>query len=482
MAGAKILFYLLLAFISGIGLNSFFPLPQIINWGFLIIGLVLGLLFWKSGWLGLTGLLMISFSVGIFWCQQALDNRFNDQLSRHYGQEITFQALVSDEPSRGLEKTQFQIDGRNVSGRALITTGLYPEYHYGDKLEIKGKIQEPAVFETFNYRDFLAKDKIYSVIYYPEIKPLAQKQGNWFFEKIFGFKAKLSQLFSQVLRPPQSSVLIAAFLGDESMLSQKIKDELNLTGTRHIIAISGMNMVIMSQILLWLALAIGLWRQQAFYLVLIVLALYIVMIGAPASAFRAGLMAGLLLLAQKLGRLQSAGYVFALAAAIMLIVNPLLLKFDVGFQLSFLATLSLVYLKPFIDQWIEKLPNYFQLKDVLTMTIAAQLGTLPLLIFHFGRFSLISPLANILIVPLLPFLMISGIVLGAAGFVFLPLAKILAYPVWLILTYMVKVIDISSRIPLAAYQFRFFHWLALVGYYLVVVVLVRRGWREVSNP
>ncbi|MBL7053440.1 MAG: ComEC/Rec2 family competence protein, partial [Candidatus Portnoybacteria bacterium] len=319
-----------------------------------------------------------------------------------------------------------------------------------------------------DYRAYLSKDKIYLTIYYSNIKLIEQNQANWFYQRIFNFKDKLRNVIEQTLLPPQSSVLKAIFLGDKYGLSNELKEKLNISGTRHIVAISGMHMIIMSQILLFLGLAVGLWRQQVFYFVLILLSIYILMIGAPASAIRAGIMAGLLLLAQKAGRLRSADRAVVFAATIMLLINPFLLKSDVGFQLSFIATLSIIYLKPILDEKTNKLPNPYQIKDILTMTLAAQLGTLPILIFHFGRLSLISPLANLLIVPLLPVIMILGVILSFTGLIWLSLAKIIAWPVWFLLTYLIKVVDYLSAVPLAAYEFKSTSWIFLIIYYVIL--------------
>ena len=318
----------------------------------------------------------------------------------------------------------------------------------------------------------MAKDKIYLVSYYPQIELVAKNKGNWFYRIIFNFKNKLRNNIEQIMLPPQSAILKAVFLGDKFGLSDDLKEKLNITGTRHIVAISGMHMIIMTQILLFLALGIGLWRQHAFYFVIIILFIYIIMIGAPASSIRAGIMAGLLLLAQKLGRLRGAGRAVIFAAVIMLSINPLLLKTDIGFQLSFMACLSIIYLKPILDDKIKRWPNPFRLKDILTMTLAAQLGVLPLLIFHFGQFSLISPLVNLIIVPFLPVIMISGIVLSFIGFVCIFLAKIIAWPVWLLLKYFVDVIDFSSSMPWSFYQFRNISLIFLISYYLILICYV----------
>ena len=398
----------------------------------------------------------------------------NKENSQYYDQEVNLKGIIIKEPEQRISQQKFQFKAEEIEGKILITTELYPEYYYGDELEITGKLLEPAVFEDFDYQEYLAKDKIYLVMYWSTINRLAENQGNWFFQRIFNFKDKLRNVIEQTLLPPQSAILKAIFLGDKFGLSDELKEKLNISGTRHIVAISGMHMIIMTQILLFLALGIGLWRGQAFYFVIILLILYILMIGAPASAVRAGIMAGLLLLAQKLGRLRGAGRAIVFAAVIMLLINPLLIKSDVGFQLSFMACLSIIYLKPILDDKIVKWPNPFRIKDILTMTLSAQLGVLPLLVFHFGQLSLISPIANILIVPLLPVIMISGIFLCFIGLIWIYLAKIIALLNWLLLAYVIMVVDYLSSVPLAFYEFKSFSLIFLVGYYLALIIFIWR--------
>ncbi|MFH1966474.1 MAG: ComEC/Rec2 family competence protein [Patescibacteria group bacterium] len=419
--------------------------------------------------------LCLLFIIGVFVYSLLKAPQENEELSSFYNQEINFIGIITGEPEQRINQQKFEFKSEEIQGKILITTEIYPEYQYGDKLEIFGKLTEPTVFDDFDYQAYLAKDKIYLTIYYPSIKLIEQNQGNWFFGKVFNFKDKLRKVIEQTLLPPQSSILKAVFLGDRFGLSNQLKEKLNISGTRHIVAISGMHMIIMTQILLFLGLGIGLWRSQVFYFVLILLVLYIIMIGAPASAVRAGIMAGLLLIAQKIGRLRSADRTVIFAATIMLLFNPLLLKSDVGFQLSFAATLSIIYLKPIFDKKTSKWPNPWRLKDILTMTLAAQLGTLPILIFHFGRLSLISPIANILIVPILSFIMIGGMILIFFGLIWLPLGKIIVWPIWFLLTYLVKVVNYLSSVPLATIDFNNISWFFLIGYYLILIWIIWQG-------
>ena len=131
--------------------------------------------------------------------------------------------------------------------------------------------------------------------------------------------------------------------------------------------------------------------------------------------------------------------------------------------------MSIFYLKPILDNKIVKWPNPFRIKDILTMTLSAQIGVLPLLIFHFGQLSIISPIANILIVPLLPVIMISGIFLCFAGLLWLSLAKIIAWLNWLLLSYIVLIVDCLSYVPLAFYEFKSFSLVFLVLYYSALI-------------
>ncbi len=362
---------------------------------------------------------------------------------------------------------------KRLKGKVLVIARQYPEYQYGDELKIIGKLKTPPRFEDFNYKDYLAKDGIYSVMYKPKIELLSRGKGrdltSTFYCKILGFKERLRKNIEQNLSPPQSSILTAIILGEKRKISKQWKNKLNITGVRHITCVSGMHIVVLSGILMWLGTTLGLWRGQAFYFAIILLFLFIIMIGAPVSAVRAGIMAGLVLLAQKLGRLSTSSRAVVFAGTIMLINNPLLLKSDIGFQLSFLAVLGIIYLMPIFQDYLNKIPNpeYFSLRDVASMTLSVQIFTLPLLIYNFGYISLVSLISNILIVPILSFVMISGFVFGLVGIFCQSLGWILSWPCWLLLTYIIKIIDFLSQVPFASFAFKI-SWIWLLISYLIL--------------
>ena len=360
-------------------------------------------------------------------------------------------------------------------GKILVTTNNYPEYSYGDVLKISGKLQIPEEFPEFNYKNYLAKDKIYFVMYYPKIEVLEKDKGNPIFSAILKFQNKMTDKVENIMPFPEASILEGVILGNKQIFSEKIKNNLSITGTSHIVAISGMNIVIISNILMFVLIGLGMWRKQAFYFVLVLIFLFIIMVGAPASAVRAGIMGAILLYAQKIGRLSNATRIIIFAGTIMLVFNPLLLRYDIGFQLSFLAVLGLIYIKPIFDRWFEKIKKQEQISFVLqiiTTTMAAQISVLPILVYNFGKISFISPITNILIVPFIEFFTILGFVF-ILGLMILPfLGKILVWPAYLGGAYILKTIDLFAKIPWAAKQISNVHWIWVIGYYVLLVGLL----------
>jgi len=357
-------------------------------------------------------------------------------------------------------------------GKILVTTGIYPQYDYGDVLKINGKLKTPAVFEEFDYKNYLAKDKIYSVMYWPKIEISERNKGNVVYSALFRFKNKMTESIEKIMPFPEASLLEGLILGNKQIFSQDLKDSLNITGTSHIVAVSGMNIVILSNILMFVLIGLGLWRNQAFYFVLVLICLFIIMVGAPASAIRAGIMSSILLFANKIGRLSNASRIMIFAGAIMLALNPLLLRFDVGFQLSFLAVLGLIYIKPILDGWLAKLIKKSELSGILqiiTTTIAAQIAVLGILIYNFGRISFISPIVNVLVVPLLPLVTAIILVFSGATFIWSFLGKILLWPAYFATTYILRLIEWFSKIPFAAKEISDVHWIWLIGYYVLLI-------------
>jgi competence protein ComEC len=491
MSKSKILFYFCLSFIFGIFLSSIIAFSQPLMLGFLtphlligaglILGIILISVLRRYPKVAVMGFCLIFLILGI-WRHQTVELRIKNNELRKYndlGEVITLVGKVVSEPDVREKSTKLTTEinpitwvetgSRPILGKVLITVGRYPEYKYGDELKIIGELKTPPVFEDFNYKDYLAKSGIYSVVCWPEIEILAKDQGNFIYRKILGFKNKLRESIYQNLSPPQTSILGAMILGDKSRMSDDLKEKLNIAGVRHITAVSGMHIVILSGVLMSLLLGLGFWRGQAFYFSIIIISLFIIMIGAHPSAIRAGIMGGLFLLGQKVGRKSFSPRAIIMAAALMLVINPLLLLDDVGFQLSFLAAMGIIYLSPIFKRWFKFVPG--EIRNILAMTFAAQIFTLPILVYNFGRISLVAPLTNILILTFVPLIMISGFIFALVGMLWQPLGWIFSLPCWLLLTYLLKIVDFFSQ-PWAAKTIENIHWFWLIISYLILGFLV----------
>jgi competence protein ComEC len=147
----------------------------------------------------------------------------------------------------------------------------------------------------------------------------------------------------------------------------------------------------------------------------------------------------------------------------MLVINPMLLFYDVGFQLSFLAALGIISLGSSLKKWLKW--------DVLIMTVSAYVFTLPILIYNFGQVSLIGLLANLLIVPVVYWITIFGFILVLISLFWSGLAWLLSIPVWLLLTYITTIVDLFSQ-PWLAKNIENVHWFWLVLFYLFLTVFV----------
>ena len=427
--------------------------------GVSILGIFLISVFWKYKKFVVVGFCLLFLVLGI-WRSQLAESKIV------YPKEgtIEFVGVVSKEPD--IRPNSIKL----IVGNALITASRYPEYQYGDKLKIKGLLKNPPVFDDFNYRDYLKKDGIVAVMDFPKIELLGSGFGNPITKTLLSFKNKFQETARTFIAPPQEGFLEALTFGQESNLSKDWKDKLNITGTRHIAAVSGMNITIISSLIFSFALKLGLRKNQAFYLSIGLLFLYILMIGAPASAVRAFIMAGIFLLAGNIGRINSASRAVSFAATFMLAFNPLLLTKDIGFQLSFLAILGLIYLQPFFLEWLRFLPNpkIFPVRTTASATLSAQVFTLPILVYNFGRLSLFGPLTNILIVPFLAPVTILIFILGISGIIFWPLGFLLSLPAWLSLTYITKIVDWFSRLPFVSLALDNLHWVWLLVSYLIL--------------
>lgn len=312
-------------------------------------------------------------------------------------------------------------------------------------------------------------------------------------EKAQGISEAITQKLGKVINahfsPPYSGLLSGILLGDEQGLSWEWKQKMNAAGIRHITSVSGSHIVIFMQMLTTLAIWFGLWRQQALVVALIFSLFFIFLVGAPSPAVRAGVMGSTLILCQILGRQNAQKRAVILAGVVLLVFNPLLLKNDIGFQLSFSACLGIAYFYQFFDSWALRfwawLKNFVQgvvrkyhkdfplgfendsdqiskpgklitwLVSILAISLSAQIFNLPLGMYYFGSGSLVAPIANILVGLLTPMIMASGFLFLIFGFVASGLGWAFSFLVWLPIWALVKTADFFSSFWFSQIHFYF---------------------------
>jgi len=463
MTKSKIFSLLLISFIGGVFLCSIYPalyakdnLFFSLEGGILVFGffILISALFKKDNPdfknKIIFGICILVLAFGVWRSGEAFSYRGQPAIKNFDAAEkIIFSGKIVGEPDRRSGSSQYILESEAL-GRVLIRTNLYPEYFYGDRLRLDGKIEKPENFSGFDYQNYLAKDNIFLISQYPGITLINRPANKDFYGHLLNIKKTFVDTINKIIFEPQASFLTALLVGAKRTLPPDLVDAFNRTGTSHIVAISGYNISIVSVMLLNFLSYLLLPRQLIFWLVGIGLALFTLIAGAGASVVRAAIMGGLLILARREGRFYQITNAIIFAGAAMLFFNPYLLRYDAGFQLSFLATLGLVYLAPRFNKWFSRLPNFLSFRTNLAATLSAQIMTLPVILFSFGRFSLIAILANVLILPAIPSTMFFGFLAGLTSFVSLKIAEIFVLPAWFLLSYQIWVVKVLSLLPWAS--------------------------------
>jgi competence protein ComEC len=380
-----------------------------------------------------------------------------DPLLEHTGR-VSIQAVVSGRPEPQddslllrIEADRLQPEGSRewaaTRGRILVRTSRYQEWAYGDRLTLWGELHAVQP-ESGYWADYLARQGIHTTLEYPAISLRERARPEDPLGWIEAIRTRLDQVCAELLPEPHASLLSGILVGSRSGMPDEFRDALNVTSTSHVVAVSGFNVTVVAGIAQLLAIRL-LERRKATLLAIAALWTYSLLTGLPPSALRAALMATMGLLAILAGRGGDALSFLLFSAAVMVGLDPLLL-YDLGFQLSFLATVGLVLLEPVLRGRLSRLPGW--LASSLSVTLAAQLATMPVLVSSFHTLSLVSPLTNLLIAPMLPGIMGVGAVVVAAGAVARPLGELLAPVAWLYLTYLVEVIRWTARLPAASIQ------------------------------
>lgn len=374
---------------------------------------------------------------------------------------ITFETRVLNQPHISGRGQKVSLNLPN-SQRVSVIFELDPLLSYGDKVKVEGVI---SYFEASN------GDQV-AFMRYPQFKLIEKSEGFL----IYKVRDNIISFFDSTLGPVHSSLILGIVFGIKQEMDEDFDSNLQNAGLTHVIAASGMNITMVGGFLLGI-FSVFFRRKLALIVTIFGILIYALLAGLEPSIVRAAIMGILVFSAQFMGRQSTAFLSLFMAGFVMLFLNPALL-FDIGFQLSFLATLGLIYLRPifFLNPKLKKLIKKSLVGEDVATTITAQIMTMPIIIVNFGAYALISVIANALVLWTVPIIMVFGGIAALASFVFEPVARLVAYLSLPFLLYFEKVVNVfgeqGGQIEVKTLPFIF-----ICGYYLIllsIILLIRR--------
>ncbi|MBI3114356.1 MAG: ComEC/Rec2 family competence protein [Candidatus Harrisonbacteria bacterium] len=382
------------------------------------------------------------------------------------GIPAAFEGIVVEEPRTSSMLSRFTVELQEPYRGKVTVVAPARDMQYGD---------------LFSFRGSITEDNGTLLAEFPHMERTGRHRGNWLKEHLVAVKRAVMRGYEQVLPPDHAALLSGITLGARSTFSKELKEDMAVSGTLHIVAVSGYNISVLAANI-GKGAAFFVSRRIAIWISVIGILLFVGMVGTEASVVRAALMGIAGLLAEGTGRPRDQAYAIAAAAALMLAWDPTILREDLGFLLSFLSLLGVTYMGPALRTlWhTAKDKGFFSWKENVDTTLGAQMGVLPVLLTAFGSVSLTSVFANILIIPFIPVTMGLGFVLGVTHWLAPFLAFPLAEAIRLLTSYEIGVIHAFAQWTLPVSNF-FFSPATVAGYYLLLAAFIARRKRVIAN-
>lgn len=471
-------FYLFTAtFLGGVLCRSFFEISLSEILWIAMMAFVMAVVGRERSKLLFVSLAIFCFSLGLLRTEWASWYVINPYLESQIEKRVSVEGVIKREPEDRSNATHLHV--KTDYGLILVMATLGEDWRYGDKVLVTGLLQKPEEFETdlgrvFNYPGYLLAQGISYKISFAEVAKKEESEGSTL-ALLYDFKRHFIASLERLIPEPQSGLGKGLLLGVKKALGKDLESVFRQTGIIHIVVLSGYNvMIVVTFILFILGSIFGRKLSTAFGIVSIVL--FALLVGLGATVVRASLMASLLLVMGFTGRIYLALRGLFLAGLLMIIWNPYSLVFDIGFQLSFLATLGLILLSPYLSKQLISIPNFIGIREFLVATLATQLFVLPLLLYQIGEFSVVAVMVNVIVLPMVPVAMMLTFLTGLVGLVSNTLALPFAYAAHLSLAYIITIAEWFGGLPFAAFSVPpFSFWFVPVGYAAIAVLVWQLG-------
>jgi competence protein ComEC len=486
----SVLFYTIgIAFAFGIFSRSFFDIgySEILLLFFLSLSTAL---LWRlrarrpASPLFLVSVALLCFALGVLRLET--EERSISLIAPHVGEEVLFEGVITREPDERAATVHLYVTLDPQDERVLVTTDKYQQFQYGDRVAIAGTLAEPESFETelgrtFNYPGYLRARNVRYVVSFAEVEIIARGGGNQLLGYLFLGKGIFMESLERAVTEPAAGLGEGLLLGVKRALGEDLEEAFRRAGIIHIVVLSGYNVMIVAEAIMRLLSFFFLPRTRMLIGVAGIVT-FALLVGLSATVVRASIMAILVLIARATGRIYAIVRALMLAGAIMLIINPYLLAFDPGFQLSFLATLGLIFLAPLFERRFGLFPTTLQIREFVTATIATQIFVLPLLLYLIGEFSVVAVIVNVLVLPMVPVAMFLTFVTGVAGTFIAPLATVLGFAAYLSLEYIIALAEFFAALPLATFRVPAFPFSVVVLAYAGITYLIYLAVTQSKEP
>lgn len=445
---------------AGIGFASWLSILLIVT---AAIGLI-GTLFWFTRSIPKRdrALLVAVFAIGVllgagrYWSVGPGVNSIANEVGKNVVVEGRIIGAELKDDGMAYTVDRLSIEASSSPARAdriLIDAPISSAGKIGDRIRASCVLEEPQPFDGFAYDRFLAAKSIYAICrvsYAPfTFAPAGPSMSDKFYMTIGTIHEFVDHRVRSILPEPQATLLLGLLMGENSF-SETWKTAFRETGTSHIVAASGYNVAVVADLALIILVTLGLYRRQAYPIVVLMIGGFVVIAGTGAAVIRAGVMGILVLTSRHIGRHTSPRNIIALTVAVMLLVEPRLLRDDVGFQLSIAATIGLIVLTDRIAPFLKRIPTSFGVRESLASTLAATISTLPITLVSFGSLSVVAPFVNMLVLPFIPFAMAFGVGSILISSIVPQAGVWIALPAWTALVSMTGIIGAFARIPFAS--------------------------------
>lgn len=383
-----------------------------------------------------------------------------------------------------IDRIKYKKNYEKINGRLLVNIFSYDDnvknktIEYRSKISIEASIEKPKAATNpsgFDYKRYLASIGVSGTIYLRDCSDMAvigKEGGGWLHKLGFKIKKSVLNIVEYCLDKNQAGLLSGMIIGYKDGLDDNAYAAFSKAGLTHIMVASGMNVAFIILPLAYIFKKMRLGNLASSIFTILVLILFVFVTGFSASVVRAVIMGIMILLGKIIIRETDIYTSISTAAIILLILNPYTL-FDIGFQLSFFATISLVMFYPKLKEFIDHkhIPNI--VSDTLAATIAAQIGVVPITLYYFNNFSAISILSNLLVVPVVQIITIIGFIMVFIGIVNINAAVLIGYINNSFLSFVLFVTEYTAKIPYAALKLPTPPLWLIILYYLVILYLFK---------